>query len=75
MSSTLERVRRFSTCWMYVAMTIPSSAAMPNKAMKPTQTAVFISTPAQASAIMPPAAETGMPEKTTNAREKLRKCK
>ena len=38
---------------------MPSSTAMPNKAMKPTQIAVFMSTPMTATAIMPPAERHG----------------
>ena len=57
---------------MYVATTTPSSAAMPNKAMNPIQTAVVSSTPAMATAIMPPANATGIPEKITSAIGKFR---
>ena len=52
--------------------TTPSSTARPNNAMKPTQTAVLSSTPIVATAIMPPANATGIPENTANEIEKLR---
>ena len=51
---------------MKLAMTMPSSAARPARAIKPTHTAVLSSIPLNAIASMPPAHAIGIPEKTTS---------
>ena len=56
-------------------MTTPSSTAIPNRAMKPIQIAVFICTSAIAIATIPAANETGMAEKIVAAMEKFLKLK
>ena len=56
-------------------MMTPSSTAIPNSAMKPTQMAVFISTFMIPRPSMPPAKATGIWQKIIRATGRLRNCK